>query len=194
MDRITSLYSASKKSNRKLIIDLYSAELFSRLKGFTNLLPQEGSKNASIWYPFVQRENLAQEKLYWVMKKHKQYKQPLSDLAEESKNPVILLRPPFHKEIGRHFDLSKAVWVYSMWSGYLKRSEGLQRLRDWATEKAIPFKILHTSGHAKLADLKEFVNSLTPRRLIPVHSFHPEQYSLHFENVSVFEDNERITV
>lgn len=194
IDRITSLYRASIKSNRQLIIDLYSAELFNRLKEFTTDIPQGGAKNVSVWYPFIQRENLAQEKLYWVMKKHKQYKQPLSELTEESKNPVILLRPPFRKEIGRHFDLSESVWVYSMWTGYLERSEALQRLKDWAAEKSIPFKILHTSGHAKLADLKGFVNSLSPRRLIPVHSFHPEQYSLHFENVSVFEDNEHILV
>jgi ribonuclease J len=194
IDRITSLYRASIKLNRQLIIDLYSAELFNRLKEFTNDLPQGGSNNVSIWYPFIQRENLVQEKLYWVMKKHKQYKKPLSELAEESKNPVILLRPPFRKEIGRHFDLSESVWVYSMWTGYLERSEALQRLKDWTTEKSIPFKILHTSGHAKLADLKEFVNSLSPRRLIPVHSFHPEQYSLHFENVSVVEDNESAIV
>jgi ribonuclease J len=77
-----------------------------------------------------------------------------------------------------------------MWTGYLERSEALHRLKEWAAENSIPFKILHTSGHAKLAGLKEFVSSLAPKRLIPVHSFHPEQYSLHFENVSVFGDNE----
>jgi ribonuclease J len=194
IDRIISLYRAAIKSNRRLIIDLYSTELFNRLKGFTNDLPQAGGNYVSVWYPFIQRENLAKENLLWVMKKYRHYKQPLSELAEESKNPVILLRPPFRKEIGRYFDLSKAVWIYSMWTGYLERSEALQCLKEWASEQTIPFKILHTSGHARLADLKEFVNSLSPKRLIPVHSFHPEQYSQHFENVSTFGDNERIFV
>lgn len=194
IDRIISLYWAAIESGRNLVIDLYSAELFNRLKEFTNDLPQPGGINVSVWYPFIQRENLVQEKLHWVMRKHRQYKQPLSEIAEESKNPIILLRPPFRKEIGRHFDCLNAVWVYSMWTGYLKHSEALQRLKAWANEKSIPIKILHTSGHAKLADLKGLVNSLSPRRLIPVHSFHPEQYSQHFENVSIFGDNERIFV
>ena len=129
IDRIISLYRAAMGSNRNLIIGLYSAELFNRLKEFTNSLPQAGGVNVSIWYPFIQRENLAKEKLFWVMKKHKPHKQSLPEIAKESKNPVILLRPPFRKEIGRHFDLSEAVWVYSMWTGYLERSEALQRLK-----------------------------------------------------------------
>ncbi|WP_459947495.1 MBL fold metallo-hydrolase [Desulfocastanea catecholica] len=194
IDRIISLYRTAMRSNRNLIIDLYSAELFNRLKEYTNSLPQAGGINVSIWYPFFQRENLVQEKLFWVMKKYRPHKQPLPELAKESKNPVILLRPPFRKEIGRHFDLSEAVWVYSMWTGYLERSVALQRLKAWAIENCIPFKLLHTSGHAKLDDLKKFVSSLSPKRLIPVHSFHPEQYSQHFEHVSIFKDNERIFV
>lgn len=194
IDRVTSLYRATKHSNRKLIIDLFSAELFHRLQQFTDNLPQAESRNVSVWYPFIQRESLAQEKLYWVMKKHKKWKRKLPELAKESTNPVIFLRPPFRKEIGRNFDLSKAVWVYSMWPGYLERSEALQRLNTWAIEKSIPFKILHTSGHAKLDDLKQFASSLSPGKLIPVHSFHPEKYSRHFNNVCIFEDNEQFAV
>lgn len=196
IDRIISLYRTAMGSNRDMIIDLYSAELFSRLKEFTNSLPQAGGKNVSIGYPFIQRDNLAQEKMFWVMKKYRQHKHPLPELAKISisKNPIILLRPPFRKEIGRHFDLSEAVWIYSMWAGYVERSEALQRLKAWAVENSIPFKLLHTSGHAKLDDLKKFVTSLSPKRLIPVHSFHPEQYSQHFKNVSIIGDNERIFV
>lgn len=194
IDRIISLYRAAMESNRNMVIDLYSAELFNRLKDFTKDLPQAGGKNVSVWYPFIQRENLAQEKLYRIMRKHRQYKQPLSEIAQKTKNPIILLRPPFRKEIGRHFDLSKAVWVYSMWTGYIERSEALQRLKVWAMENSIPFKVLHTSGHAKLDDLKKFVTLLSPKRLIPVHSFHPELFLQYFENVFIFGDNDCIFV
>ena len=31
------------------------------------------------------------------------------------------------------------------------------RVRDWATQESIPFKIVRTSSHEKLGDLKEFV-------------------------------------
>jgi len=194
IDRVKSIYQAAKETNRKIIIDLYSAELFHRLNEFTDDLPQASSKNVLVWYPYIQRENLAKDKLFWVMKSHKKNKRQLPDLAQESQNPIIFIRPPFRKEIGRHFNLSDSIWIYSMWPGYLDRSKALQKLNTWATEKNIPFKILHTSGHAKLDDLKQFATSLAPKKLIPVHSFHPDKYQLHFNNVCLVADNEQYDI
>jgi ribonuclease J len=128
------------------------------------------------------------------MKSHKKNKRQLPDLAKESQNPIIFIRPPFRKEIGRHFNLSDSIWIYSMWPGYLDRSKALQKLNDWVKEKNIPFKILHTSGHAKLDDLKQFATSLAPKKLIPVHSFHPDKYQLHFSNVCLVADNEQYDI
>lgn len=194
IDRVKSIYQAGQATNRQLIIDLYSAELFLRLGQFTDGLPQARSKDVSVWYPYIQRQNLAENKLHWVMKNHKKNKRQLPDIAQESTNPIIFIRPPFRKEIGRHFNLSDSVWIYSMWPGYLDRSKALQKLNDWATEKEITFKILHTSGHAKLEDLKQFATSLKPKKIIPVHSFHPNKYSLYFENVCLVTDNEQYVV
>jgi hypothetical protein len=84
IDRIISLYRAAVGAGRNLVIDLYSAELFNRLSEFTKNLPQAGGQNVSVWYPFIQRENLAQDKLFPVMKKHRPYKQPLSEIAGET--------------------------------------------------------------------------------------------------------------
>lgn len=194
IDRIIALFNAVNRSYKKLVIDLYSAELFRRLKQFSSNLPQSGIDNVDVWYPYIQRENLVEEKLYWVMKTHKRWKQKLTEISSKTLNPVILLRPPFRKEIGNNFDLSKSIWVYSMWTGYFERSEALQRLQHWAEEKKIPLKIIHTSGHAKLQDLKQFVSTISPGNLIPVHSFHPDQFSIHFDNVKMVQDGEIVSV
>ena len=194
IDRIKSLYRAARRSNRKILIDLFSAELFDRLRFYTGSLPFPEAEDTLLWYPFIQRKNLSDVQLYRIMKKHKKNKLPLSQLSKETTNPVILMKPPFRKEIENNFDLSESVWVYSMWSGYLDKSEALQRLKMWAKELSIPFQRIHTSGHAQLNDLKRLVSSLSPDMIIPVHSFHPEQYSMHFSNVCLIEDNQRVTV
>ncbi len=190
IDRIKSIYQAGQATNRQLIIDLYSAELFHRLSQFTDGLPLANSEGVSIWYPYFQRENLAKDKLYWVMKNHKKNKKQLSELAKEFQDPILFIRPPFRKEIGRYFNLSDSIWIYSMWPGYLERSEALKKLTGWVTEKNIPIKVLHTSGHAALKDLKQFASSLSPKTIIPVHSFHPDRYNQHFNNICLVADNE----
>ncbi len=77
-----------------------------------------------------------------------------------------------------------------MWMGYLKRSEPLKRLQRWTEENRIPFVFLHTSGHAKLSDLKRLAKALSPQVLIPIHSYHGKLFSKFFENVHCLDDGE----
>jgi ribonuclease J len=53
---------------------------------------------------------------------------------------------------------------------------------------------LHTSGHAKLADMTRLVKALDPEMVIPIHSFHPEKYKDYFPNVRLVEDGEAVAL
>jgi ribonuclease J len=194
IDRIISFAKAARQTGRKFIIDLYSAELFDRLKDYSDEIPQASWPHVFLWYPWIQCENLVKHGLGWIMKKHKKWKKSLKDLSAEIQSSIMMLRPPFRKEIQKHADLSKSIWVYSMWKGYLERSEPLKQLQQWTIENEIPFVFLHTSGHAKIADLKRLANALTPQVLIPIHSFHVDLFSDYFENVHLLNDGELFEV
>ena len=99
-----------------------------------------------------------------------------------------MLRVVFRKELERFADLSNSVWVYSMWKGYLERSESMRKLQQWTEEKGIPFVFLHTSGHARLSDLKRLAETLSPQVLIPIHTYQPEQFAQYFRNVYCLDD------
>ena len=194
IDRIISFSKAAKQSGRKFIIDLYSAELFERIKDYSLDIPQSSWPGVLLWYPWIQRENLYKHGLGWVMKKHKKWKNTLKDFSSEIPNSIFMIRPPFRKEIKQHTDLSNAVWVYSMWTGYLKKSKPLKRLQQWTKENEIPFVFIHTSGHAKISDLKRLSDSLSPNILIPIHSFYTEMFSKYFKNVKLLSDGESIVI
>jgi ribonuclease J len=195
IDRMINLSQAAVQTERKFVIDIYSAELFSRLKSFSSDIPQPEMPHVLMWYPWIQRENLAKHGLAWVMKKHRQsWKKTLSEISDHIPNSIFLIRPPFRKEVQRHSDLTGSIWIYSMWLGYLKRSEPLRKLQQWADENGIPFEFLHTSGHAKLSDLKKLADAISPEMLIPIHSFHTDRFSQHFRNVRLIQDNETIEI
>ena len=67
-------------------------------------------------------------------------------------------------------------------------------LKSFLLEQGVRYEYLHTSGHARLNDLKDFVDKLSPKKIIPIHSFHPEQYHDFFENVQMVDDGEEIEV
>jgi ribonuclease J len=194
IDRMISLSQAALETGRKLIIDLFSAELFSRLETFSDRIPQPSMDHVLLWYPWFQREKLVESNLKWVMPKHRKWRQKLREISHHIPNSIFIIRPPFMKEIERHADLSDSIWVYSMWMGYLKRNKPLQRLRKWTENNGIEFRFVHTGGHAKLADLKKMAESLSPEVLIPIYSFHTDQFEEHFQNVKLVIDNETFEI
>jgi len=194
IDRIISIYNAAKQTERKFIIDLQAAELFDRLKYYSTNIPQSSYHDVLLWYPKFQRENLKDHGLDWLMMKHRHWKKTLKDFSSDIPKSIMMLRPYCRKEIENKADLSGAVWVYSMWKGYLRRKKSLQDLKQWTEGKGIPFKFLHTTGHAQLQDLKRLAKALSPQVLIPIHSYHCELFSEHFENVHRLEDGETFEV
>jgi len=44
---------------------------------------------------------------------------------------------------------------------------------------------IHTSGHATLEKLKEFVNKVNARQIVPIHTEYPEMFKEHFGSAVV---------
>jgi len=53
---------------------------------------------------------------------------------------------------------------------------------------------LPTSRHANLSDMKRLAEALSPRVLIPIHSYHGELFSNFFETVRRLDDGDIIEV
>ncbi|MBW1769341.1 MAG: hypothetical protein JRJ65_20135 [Deltaproteobacteria bacterium] len=70
----------------------------------------------------------------------------------------------------------------------------MRNLKAYLEEKHVRIEYLHTSGHAKLSDMKRLVEGLDPEMVIPIHSFHPKKYTDYFPNVRLVEDGEVVEV
>ena len=53
---------------------------------------------------------------------------------------------------------------------------------------------IHTSGHADIPSLQKFAKAINPKRIVPVHTFFPEQFQDLFENVERYDDNETFEI
>lgn len=169
IDRLVTIFKAVKRCDRMFIIDFYTAEILEILKEYAKL-PNATWPRIRVCYPqFLARQF-------------------------EKKGMVMLVRPGFMADIKRFVDLNRATWIYSMWLGYFERSQSLQKLKSFLLEQGVHYEYLHTSGHASLNDLKEFVRKLSPQMTIPIHSFHPEQFHDLFANVKMIADGEEINI
>ena len=79
--------------------------------------------------------------------------------------------------------------LYSYWKGCLERPQW-RELQDHVKAVGGDFIAVHTSGHIYRDDLITFVRGVSPRIIIPCHTFEPDAFADHFPNVRVLQDGE----
>ncbi len=191
IDQLVSIFRAAKRTGRILIIDIYTAEVLDSLKDYPRIPKASwGGIRVSLSGPIAKR--LIENRRDDIIRKHRENIIRWSRINERREKSVVLIRGSMIGPVKGYIDLKEAVWIYSMWPGYLDKSESLNRLKDYLDRSGVPVKYLHTSGHASLADLKRLVHALNPKTLIPVHTYYPRIFKDHFQNVRLVSDGEAI--
>lgn len=181
IDRMVSIYRACKRSGRTLLLDLYAMEIF-RATGNGNL-PNVGWPNLSVYVPEYQRRQIARNKRFDLLEPYKPariYREHMTDTADKT---VMLFRPAMTRDVeaANLWGGARAIW--SQWDGYLKEGPG-GKLKSDLDGRGISLDVIHTSGHASIADLKRFAKAISPDRLIPIHTFEGDSFSRYFSNVT----------
>jgi ribonuclease J len=86
-------------------------------------------------------------------------------------------------------DTEGAKIIYSIWEGYLT-----DKFKTFCSDKKIEIEQVHTSGHAGLNDLRRFAKALSPKCLVPIHTFEAARYSEFFENVKIVNNGESFLI
>ncbi|MBW2671155.1 MAG: MBL fold metallo-hydrolase, partial [Deltaproteobacteria bacterium] len=193
IDRIVTIFKATKRTGRRFIIDYYTAEILERLKTYAKI-PQASWRRIRVCYPYFLGQRFEKIGLKNILDRHREEGIKWTRIRETEDNAVMLIRAGFLYDIKKHLDLNGATWIYSLWPGYFKRSKPLRKLRAYLEGKGVRYKYLHTSGHAKLENMKKLVDAMAPEMIIPIHSFHPDKFKDYFPNVRLVDDGEVVNL
>ncbi|NMM36003.1 MAG: MBL fold metallo-hydrolase [Glaciimonas sp.] len=187
IDRVVSLYRACKRSGRTLIIDLYAAAILEAT-GNENI-PQSSWPGIALYVPESQRKLIRRNEWFDLLQRHSSHRVFPEHLRALGPKGVLLFRPLMMRDLDQADALEGAGFVYSQWQGYLERGSYTE-MEVWLEKHEIPLTYIHTSGHASPGDLKRFAEALSPKALVPIHSFAPEKYAGLFSNVVYRNDGE----
>lgn len=185
IDRIVTVFRAAKRTGRVMIIDLYTATVLSATG--RESIPQSHWDEVRLYVPHSQRVHIKKNRLFDDLHRHKRNRIFREDLLADADRAVMLFRPLMMHDRDVAEVLDGASLTYSMWEGYLKGDYG-SRVVEWAEGHDIPWRIIHTSGHASRADLQRLARAIAPGTLVPIHSFETQRFSEFFENVVQKED------
>ena len=175
IDRVVSLYRACKRTGRTLVLDLYAMEVL-RATGNPNI-PAAGWPNLAVYVPEYQRHHIARTKRFDLVERYKPcriYREKLGPMLGAT---AMLLRPAMLPDLDMMagaWDAARVIW--SQWDGYLRQPE-TAAFQAKLIERNVPLEVIHTSGHASIADLQRLAAALAPDALVPVHTFQADQFA-----------------
>ena len=189
IDRLVSIYKAALKAKKILVIDLYQFYLLKQIKDFSRGLPPHDDDNLRILYIQAHASTIADKIDQNLLYKWKYLKIETEEILSQRKDMVFRIPLSSMQKIAKKMEkerpLHDASFIYSMWSGYLKSNP---KFKEFTDQYKIPMKIIHTSGHAYLHDLKRLADTLKPRMIVPIHTLSGDEFKNHFTNVYRFDD------
>ena len=141
IDRLVTVFRAAKRTDRVLLIDLYTAVVL-RATG-KDTIPQSGWDGVMLYIPYSQRVHIKKNALFDDLARHRAnriFPEALPGLRERA---VMLFRPPMMRDRGIGAVLEGARLTYSMWEGYLKETS-TKRVVARLKEHDIPMQVIHT--------------------------------------------------
>lgn len=189
VDRIVTLYKAAQDAGRVFVVDGYTAFVLY-LIGRHARVPRP-SRDMGIRVYFNQL--FERRKLGNIREKFVADQITLDAIFAEPTKYLMVFRPSM-KEFDFNGTLpSRCRCLYGYWKGYLSRPDWAD-LQSHIAQVGGDFIQAHVSGHAYVADIISFVNSVDARHVVPIHTFEPETYHDHFDNVLLLRDGQTWSV
>ncbi len=167
LERFISVFKACLINKKTLVLDPNTCYVLENFKDLSKNIPQFNWNNIKVYFsPSSISNELAKDKTLY------KYKSKKISVEEIRKNPSkYVLKDNFYltKKILKKFKPEEIQYIYSLWKGYLEKSLHTDILKPQLIH-------IHSSGHAYLEDLQNFVKELSPKIIIPIHTQHPKKY------------------
>ena len=176
LDRFVSIYKAARKLKKTLVIDPYTCFVLEQFRHLGKNIPQWNWHGIRVYFA----ANSTTHRLGSHIFNYKSRKITLDNILSNPKEFIIKDNSSIRRSLlKRTADIHL---IHSSWAGYLEEADNA--FKQDAIAHNLPIAVLHTSGHGDYGTLLKFVQKLSPRLLIPVHTECADKYNQLF-NVQV---------
>jgi len=187
IDRVVTFYRAALALGKTFVVDVYTANVLQELHALgNNKIPHPSFDNLRVFFPFRLTQTIFNRMDAKYARRFAAFK-ITKQQVEESQNEIIMLaRPSMRKDLER-CNLLNGTFIYSLWQGY-RDTPYQQSFESWLKERGFRDVFLHTSGHAKVADIKRLIDGLDPKKIVPIHTLAPDALLGYSDKVVLQED------
>jgi len=189
LDRLVSIYRACVRSGKILVVDIYTAYILDTLSEYAKFpSPTKGYDSIQVLYPYWLTKRLFDNGHKDIAYKFTNHKVSKDEISQNPSKYVLIVRPSMKTDLSK-IDAENGNLVFSMWEGYKSQPQTKEFL-DWLLQKNFTIHNIHTSGHADVETLREYVDAINPRAIVPIHTFNKSEYKNIFsQRVLELDDN-----
>ena len=176
IDRLVSVYKACNKTGKTLVVDVYVAAILNVLYPFGRIQhPSKDFKNLKVMFPYYTSKRLKETGNEKILYQFKEFKITKQEIGIQKDKIVMVVRPSMQKDLDKIDGIDGGNLVYSMWDGYLDKPD-TKKFIDYLTSRQFSMVKIHTSGHADTETLKQMVDAIKPKNIVPIHTFSGSVY------------------
>ncbi|CAN5359757.1 MBL fold metallo-hydrolase [soil metagenome] len=183
VDRLVTLYRVAKRTGRIFVADAYAAFVLHLVHGEAKIPPPHRDHGIRVFF----NESYKRKGIKKLNTLFKPSRIEMSEILEQPRQHLMVFRPSMTAlDFGGRLPPGVTV-TYSYWFGYLKNPDWIELQKQ--IEKAQgKFITAHASGHIYETDLIEFIRQVSPKQIIPIHTFEPGELAKHFPNTRLLHD------
>ena len=158
------------------MVDVYVATVLKELSEFGQIPhPSKNYKNLKVIYPRYTSNRLAKEGNERILYQFKNFKISKDEIHSHPDKYVMIIRPSMKTDLERISGIDDGNLIYSMWEGYMKKNDTKQFI-EYFKKRGFSIHSIHTSGHADIDTLKQLVDAIKPKCIVPIHTFNAGEY------------------
>jgi ribonuclease J len=195
IDRFISTFRACRRSEKYLVIDVYSAWVLEMVRKQSKNIPAIEWEEIKVYAHPSQLEKI-KDTVFDEFRERIKQQCVGNSVFESPSNFVYFVRCPNEKLVNRLRTKGTINLIYSQWLGYLREehknycTDSINTLKN---SNDISFHNIHASGHATVVDLMNFAKAINPKEIVPIHTANPKEFKDTFEtegfsNIRLWED------
>jgi len=174
VDRLKTVENISKRTNRILLEDLYTA----KIAAVSDCAVPDRNKNIRV---FMTKGNSEYDELC----KYGDAKISREKISEEKF--IMCIRSSmksYLEKLNKLLSFKDGVLFYGMWKGYMEQPQ-LKDFIKFMKNKGVKLHILHTSGHADSMTIDKLIKKVKPKFILPVHTENAEWFNRYNKNILI---------
>ena len=152
-----------------------------RVTGNKLPFPSSNFPNIKVFFSSYASNKIVKELGKQELYNFQPYKITKDEIDTNFSNIVMIVRPSLMVHLKGLKNIDNGNLIYSLWEGYKDRGSTKIFIEYLLNDRKFTYHYIHTSGHADLDTLKDLVNGINPKKLIPIHTFKKDEYKRLFK-------------